>query len=327
MKTAVTVMIAVLAASVWVVRAEAEQSIRFMESAAVDAAEFRLADIAQVQTDDPGLKKELDGTKLGSTPRMSYTKRVSRGEIVERIETLYPGIRGKKISWTGSETISIRRAGMPRSLSLFIDQARDLLLSELRQGQDSATKLEIEPIQPSRDVNVPDGEVIVTPRIPRNAKLNKRICAWLDIAVDGRHYQTLPVWFALKAYKPVLTTKRPLSAHQRLRPDDFASQVQDVAGIPNVLADISQLSASMWPKHPLREGTTITADDLEEMPLVRSGQSVHVTLAMGSVQIETEGVAQIHGRLGDIVRVQNLQTKGIYSARVTGLDVVTVNAR
>jgi flagella basal body P-ring formation protein FlgA len=326
MKAVAAVMISSLMILVWSIQASAGLSVRIMESVTVSAAEFSLADIAEVQAEDPGLKEMVETIKLGVAPRPGYTERVSRKDVVQRIEKLHPEMRGL-ISWTGSEKISIRSAETWLSLQPFISQARDLLLSDLRQDQDDKTKIEIEPVQPPQGVNVPRGIVDVTTRITNNAKLNKRMCAWLDVAVNGRHHQTIPVWFALKAYKPVLAAKRPLSVHQSLRSDDFVTQVQDVAGISNFLADFSLLPASMWLKHPVREGATITADDLEEIPLVRSGQSVHVMLATGPVQIETEGVAQIHGRLGDIVRVQNLQTKGIYPARVTGMGMVTVNAR
>ena len=118
-----------------------------------------------------------------------------------------------------------------------------------------------------------------------------------------------------------------MSVHQTLRPEDVLVRTQDIAGIPDALTDFSLQHAPLWLKRPLQEGAVIAAEDWEPMPLVRSGQNVHVSLAMGPVQIETEGVAQIYGRMGDIVRVQNAQTKGIYAARVTGVGQVTVGAR
>lgn len=326
MKTVLPIMLIALQAWALAAQAETALSLRLLDSVKVNAAQYRLADIAEIQTDDAALKHELNEMKIGEAPRLGYVERITRESVLALIANRQPALRGH-IGATGSEYTDVRSAGTLLVLQPYVDQAGALLLSKLREDRSDIKKFDIQVVSGVHDMTIPLGAVNVTPRINANTKLNKRLCAWLDITVEGKHYQTLPVWFSVKAYKPVLVTKRPAKVHQILRPDDVSIQTQDMAAAPNALTDFTALPTAQWLKRPLAQGAVLAADDLEEMPLVQGGQNVRVTLAMGPVYIETEGVAQIYGHMGDIVRVQNTQTKGIYAARVTGVGAVTVNTR
>ncbi len=326
MKAIAIVMVAVSAAWVCATQADAGLSVRLMDAVRVKEAQYRLADIAHVETSDQSLKQKLEETTIGVAPRLGYTERVSRVRVAGLIESLHPQLHGA-IDWTGSEQISIRSAGETLPLQPLIEQAREALLSELRRQWSDIQQFDIQPVSAHPDIAVPFGKTTVVPRIAAGTKPNKRLCAWLDISVDGKHYQTVPVWFSLKAYRQVLAAKRPMTVHHLLREEDVVMESRDVAGIADALTDFSQLQGSFWLKRPLPEGSVVAAENIEKMPLVRSGQNVRVTLAMGPVHIETEGVAQVYGRMGDTVRVQNRETRGIYAARVTGLGEVTVSAR
>jgi flagella basal body P-ring formation protein FlgA len=257
---------------------------------------------------------------------LGYTERVSRDRVAGLIESQHPELHGV-IAWVGSEQISIRGAGETLLLQPFIEQAQNTLLSEMRRQMSDVQQLEIQPVSAQPDIAVPRGKVTVVSRIAADMKPNKRLCAWLDISVDDKYYQTVPVWFSLRAYRQVLVVRHPLTLHHLLREEDVVMESRDVAGISGALTDLSQLRDSFWLKRPLPEGAVVAIENIEKVPLVRSGQNVRVTLSMGPVHIETEGVAQVYGRMGDIVRVQNTVTSGNYAARVTGYGEVAVNVR
>jgi flagella basal body P-ring formation protein FlgA len=327
MKIKVIIVSMFLAASAGGARADAgAPSVHLLKSATINTMQYRLGDVAQIRVDDAALKGRLEAVTIGVTPRLGYTEYVSRQQIEKLVAQSCPDLR-ESILWAGSDKVGVRGAGTELDLQPHVNRIRELILSQWHRSLQDIARFDIQPVQDLPAIVVPRGTVKVESRIAENAGLSKRLCAWLDVAVDGKHYQTIPVWFSVKAYKPVLVAKKTMTRHQNPRQDDFIVQVQDIAGIPGTFSEVSRQLTSAWLKRPLREGEVLTAADLEEMPLVRRGENVRVTLAEGPVQIETEGVAQVHGRMGDIVRVQNLQTSGIYTARVTGVGAVTVKLR
>lgn len=301
-------------------------TVHVLRSVTINAAQYRLGDVAQIQADDLALKSRLETMMIGDTPRVGYTEYVSRQQVEKLVAQRFPALY-QSIRWTGSDKVGVRGAGIELDMQPHVNRARDLMLSQWQRTRGDVERFDVQPVKGLPPIVVPRGTVKVKPRVAENVALNKRLCAWLDVAVDGKHYQTIPVWFSVKAYKPVLVAKRPMTLHQRLRQDDFIVKVQDIAGIEGTFSEVTRQIASSWLKRPLRKGEVLATADLEEMPLVRRGENVNVTLVDGPVEIETEGVAQVHGRLGETVRVQNLKTNGIYAARVTGMSSVTVKAR
>ncbi|MEC7522275.1 MAG: flagella basal body P-ring formation protein FlgA [Myxococcota bacterium] len=59
-------------------------------------------------------------------------------------------------------------------------------------------------------------------------------------------------------------------------------------------------------------------------PIVAPGRRVRVVARFGAVEASAPGVARQPGRVGDVIRVQNLQTRGGLRARVIDADTVEV---
>jgi flagella basal body P-ring formation protein FlgA len=71
--------------------------------------------------------------------------------------------------------------------------------------------------------------------------------------------------------------------------------------------------------------TAIETADITQSGFVRAGSSVTMVARVNGLGIEVKGIAMQRGGLGDIIRVKNLSSKKILTARVIGDGRVEIN--
>ncbi len=77
----------------------------------------------------------------------------------------------------------------------------------------------------------------------------------------------------------------------------------------------------------LAKGGVLTADLLESNTAISRNQQVAVRVATGSIVIETSGIAQTNGHIGQSVKVKPSGSSEIFMAKVLEPGVVLVDAR
>ncbi len=77
-------------------------------------------------------------------------------------------------------------------------------------------------------------------------------------------------------------------------------------------------------KMPVRKGEVIFESYFEDLPMVKAGEKVKLIASVGSVKIETIGIAKKDGRLNDLVRVLNPESGKLLLGKVIGRGVVAV---
>ena len=78
-------------------------------------------------------------------------------------------------------------------------------------------------------------------------------------------------------------------------------------------------------KRTVRPGQVIYASSISKPVLVKRGNKVLIVAKSPTIEITCPGVAVENGRLGDFVRVKNVQTKRVIIARVRDSHTVYVN--
>lgn len=190
--------------------------------------------------------------------------------------------------------------------------ARAHLLDHLRQVRPDIERFELTPIG-----HPPSFAPATAPaEATHGGVLSPRTCVWIKVGrAAGR---IVPVWFSVKAYRPVLVSQRNRGARDSVDAGDFAAEERDVAplsGIPLAVdADVTRMRA----RHLITAGRIVLKEDLEEMPPVLRGQEVTVEVKHGAVEIETSAVALREARLGEPVTLRNPTSHMTYAARVVG---------
>jgi len=319
-------MLATLALVPGMASAAPEITIHLKETVLAGDVRYTLRDISEVTTADLKIKRELERIEIGLSPRIGYTGLVTRAEVSKRLEIQMPTVRGH-IVWSGSDVIRVRGVGREIQAEKLVAQAGEYLATQLRQLLGDVGRIEIEKVGTVDELNVPTGTVSVVTRTAANQQLKQRMCVWLDVQVNGQVYRTIPVWFGVRAYRPVLVARQSIDVRSTVRAEDFIVEDRDVAGVSGKVARVSEDFRDLWTRRPIMIGEVVTSDSLEERPLVQSGRNVRVTIVSGPVRIDTSGVAQMDAKLGDDVTIRNMASKETFTARVVQENTVEVNGR
>jgi len=292
----------------------AQVEIVLQDEVALSGGHYSLADIARVESGDTGLAKRLSAIVIGRSPRPGFKTRLSRNAIAARLEALYPGtIRDFK--WSGQARVTVRSTGVAFSGERLNQLAFEFLNQRL---QADFRDYRIEAVSVPRDLLLPPGAVSVKARLRENAYFTRRISVWVDIHVDGKFVQTLPLWFALSIHQQVLVAAHDLERSEAVSARGLHKAYVDITRAGGrVVSELKSVSG-MRLKQPLAAGSILTEEMLQPVPAVSSGQRVRVTAKVGNIQLNTRAIALSDGRLEQKIQVRNPDSGELYSVVVTG---------
>lgn len=289
------------------------------ERATVDAAEWRLADVADLSGIPEPLARSLGRQVVWPSPPPCRSARVSRLLIGERLHELSHGA-SDRLELGGAAAIEIERRCQPLDLADAQGVARETLAAWLAP-RSARFELESEPV-PGR-IELPVGRVTMAPRaLPADASPASRMQVWVDVRVDDVFVRTVPLAFRVRAFREAWVATR--DARPGEPPADAALERReiDIAGVPaGALADVP---ARFRLKRPLLSGQVLTPSHVEPLPSVQRGAFVTVRSALGAIAIEARGEALQDGAPGELVWVRLATSTGPIHGRVVGAGVVEV---
>lgn len=295
----------------------AAATVELRADAEVSGAAYRLQDIARVSGDDAA---DIADIKIGLAPRPGHSAHLSQAQIAGIVARHAPRMRNR-LQWGGSKSVVVRAAGVTVEGQRLAQLAADFLQQELGRRYD---RFEAEPVERAREIMLPAGAQM---RIrPLAGKVSRRTAVWIDIETDGRAYTAVPIWFSVKAWQPVPVARQDLAAGSELKEADFVTEMYDVLQMPRVVGALPP-AGSVRLRRAIARGAPLTADAVEGVPAISRHQQVAVRLAAGNIVIETSGLAQASGKIGETVAVMNTGSSEIFLAKVVEPGVVMVNAR
>jgi flagella basal body P-ring formation protein FlgA len=114
----------------------------------------------------------------------------------------------------------------------------------------------------------------------------------------------------------VLTYARSLAAGETVQPTDLVWG--KAAAAPSDAPRDADAVIGLVAKRPLREGAAVSARDVAAAQVVKLGEAVTVTWEADGVALAMQAKAMSGGGVGDTVTVQNVSSKKILQAVVSG---------
>lgn len=137
-----------------------------------------------------------------------------------------------------------------------------------------------------------------------------------------------PIWARVRIAAPVARVRavETLRAGEVIRPEQLA--VETAEGFPGAGRDAETIAqaAGRRPRRTIPAGAVVPLALLEEVREVERGDTVRVAVASGAARLALTGRAESSGRVGEMVRVRNMDANRVFSARVAGKGAVTVDA-
>lgn len=281
---------------------------------------YTLGDVAEPGAIDTGVFDRFSAVVLGVTPRPGQMARVTRFDVDARMEQELPGI-SKRLRWEERPYVQIRGGGVRCDPEVLEQAAHRMLLEMLQSKYD---KVFIDCVGKPKELVVPEGKLTFQPKILTEAKLNKRMQVWVDVFVDGQHFHTLPIWFAVSVKVPVLVARNNLEKGRPLALVDVTQTISDIAdlnGVPLASSDISEKRTTK----PIVVGAVLVATDVGPIPAVCQGELISVFARCGSVSLEVKGIALSDGDVSQIIEVKSPESGESYRAMVLGKKQARVN--
>ncbi len=142
------------------------------------------------------------------------------------------------------------------------------------------------------------------------------------LRVNGRLEKNISIRVTVEALADMVVAARQIQAGTILSRDDLLLQKQDLSPVNGRYVASIEDAAGKKIRGTARQGFPVRADQLEKVPVIKSGQMVTLLAESRSVRISTTGRARSSGAVGDVVMVQNLGSLREIPAKV--LDTSTV---
>jgi flagella basal body P-ring formation protein FlgA len=123
---------------------------------------------------------------------------------------------------------------------------------------------------------------------------------------------------ALKIYREVVIAKQPLQRGSQIDLAQVQLKEMDVAMLHSQYFTSTSALQGKQVKRPVREGTVISADFIEEPIAVRRGDSITIVANSGGLTVKMQGTALGDGRLGEQISVRNQSSERVIKATVRG---------
>lgn len=286
---------------------------------------FTVGDVAEVSGRDHELRDSIASLRIGVVPPIGYPMSVPAAKL--RATLRHHGVAGSsRLVWGGAKSVVVRCLARRVHGEGATKGARRILTTYLANQVPGASSIQVTPTRQLRAIDLPAGDVTVTPRLGNSRGLSRRMVVWVDFSVNGRRYQTVPVWFDVKVMKRVLVSSVDVPAKHQLAPSDFHIAERDIAGLSGTPLDSNADLAVLSSRGVISADSVLLTQAVEQSPLVRPRQTVAVRVSVGGVQITTHAVAQAEGRAGDLIRVRNPHSHQTYIAQVTGPGAVSVSS-
>lgn len=150
----------------------------------------------------------------------------------------------------------------------------------------------------------------------------------VNLAVVARRgdriVRNIPVRVEIEALADMVVTNRQIDQGSIISKDDLAIRNQDIASVRGQYLKYADDAVGKKVRQTLRANTPVKPDQLEKIPLIRSGQIVTVIAERGSIRISITGKAKNSGALGETITVQNLNSLKEFPARVIDANTVQV---
>lgn len=150
----------------------------------------------------------------------------------------------------------------------------------------------------------------------------------INIAVIARQndrvVRNIPVRIEVEALADTVITLHQIDHGTTISAADLVLQRREITQSSHLAARALDEVIGKKARTTLRANQPVRADQVEKVPLIKSGQMVTIIAESGVLKVSVAGKARSSGAEGDIIRVQNLTSLKEIPARVIDASTVLV---
>ncbi len=144
------------------------------------------------------------------------------------------------------------------------------------------------------------------------------------IRKDGRVIRNVPLRLEVEALADVVVATRQIDHGSVISLSDLSVQKRDLGSAAGRPVRTPADAAGRRARTTFKPGQALRSDQLEKIPLIKSGQAVTIVAENEAIRVTVSGRARGAGAEGDTIMVQNLNSQKEMPARVINATTVQV---
>ena len=280
-----------------------------------------LGEIAQISGDDEARVIALRGVQLGAAPKPGNRLVLTRELLGGRLTAA--GIDLRETFWSVPDTIVVSTQSQLVAGQKLADAAVEAIKKRINADQD---KIEIELTGLASDVIAPAGDIKISAELPYGIRKGGPTLVNMLVTCDGRLHEKISLRYQVRVFADVLVAAKPIARLQVLSADNLIYQRMDTARLPSGYVTDSAKLSGLAVKRAITPGTIVTDSLVAKPVMIKRGSSVVIHARSGEIEITAAGQALQDGVEGQIIRVQNINSKRIVTAKVIDEGIVQIIA-
>lgn len=281
--------------------------------------------IADIQSEDKPFLEQLSEVEIERAPVVGYTRIFTVNDIKFRLRQ--HKIDLSEITFVGHEHVAVSTKGIeitPEQLLNFASKyIQEHLLAD-KAGILNPDRTSIELAAKPIKLTIPDGEVSF--RVPAKAsiRLSQHTSIPIQVILDGKTYRTLILSLKIKLLKKVIIAAKAIPKDKHLSEADICMEERNIIPVlGSALVDKSDTYGKRA-KRRIQQGEILTDELIETPPLIYRGDKVTILVELSHLKVTTMGIAKEDGYEGKIIRIENISSKKIITAKVINEKLVKV---
>jgi flagella basal body P-ring formation protein FlgA len=300
-------------------------TIRLRAQAAAQSRTIKLGDVADLSGGPSLLREQLARLDLAEASEAGGLCVTAR-QVLIRLQLAGIPLTLVRIEGEQRVHVGIRR----RSLTAeeIVATARQALLEQLSWSADEVSIELVQPILAPLPGVADDEEWLIKAELQPGQRPPGRVQMNTRIYIQGRERLALPVYFHVRLYAPVVVCRYRIDRGQRLTEANTIVEKRPLDSFSRqTISPIGYLEKKA--RQTILPGQVIQAVDVEEasetVPVVIKAQdAVKLQIRIGNLQLTAAGQALQDGRLGQLIRVQNVDSKKVLLGRVVDNALVEI---
>lgn len=264
-----------------------------------------LGDIAWVSCNNPSLLERINNISIGNTPWPGNVRRIERDTLNARF--MDEGIDFKEIAYGSSTSslISVESITIPGEE--IVRKAKEYLLSKLSRPE---SEIIIESDRTPMDKLIPANGGDIQWEISQIDANKERgnVQLIVRIYINEKQYLKMPVFLTVRTYEDIITSNKKINRHDILAMDDLVIKRMETTKLTEVTFDTREGLLGKRAMRPILPNIPITAEMVDNPPLIKKGDFIRVSVQSGNLHILTKGVAKEDGYAGKVIKIKNIDS-------------------
>ena len=294
-------------------------TLQFVDSAMVNDTLIRLGDIAKIECADAALAGRVRAFAAGEAAPAGYSRFINTEDLLTF--SVRPQFKGVNIVSGNVKRVKVVSDYQQRTIGEFDGEIRSYLNGRLAWGAGECSLTINNPQVSWKSGRGPvDVEVsgIDNPFAKGNAGLTL-------IVRQGPRVSRVPVSCRIAVKAPVLVASRQIERGEEITADNSMTQVVDITNFAYIPMREVPKAGTATVFRSISAGNILHDRMLRVIPVVARGDQVRINFIGERIKVSVLGVARDNGGSGDRIWVENLQTKKLIRAAVSGKGSVVVH--